>query len=110
MEGRQRLRERIERLQVEGEGRWKGGRKEEGGGGRGERKGEKAKRKRRKTVKYFPENYQLRLQRHTVADLPEPNPALGQDLSGEKWSISAEDEEHTNTVQSQLTSNRPKHS
>ena len=41
----------------------------------------------------------------SVADLPEPNPALGQDLSGEKWSISAEDEEHTNTVQSQLTSN-----
>ena len=34
----------------------------------------------------------------SVADLPEPNPALGQDLSGEKWSMSAEDGEHTNTV------------
>ena len=91
----------MERLWVGGEGRWKGGRKEEGGG---ERKGEKAKRERRRKVKYFPEKHQLRLQRHTVADLPEPNPALGQDLSGEKWSMSA-DEEQTNTVQSQLTSN-----
>ena len=51
MEGRQRVRERMERLWVGGEGRRKGGRKEEGR----ERKGEKAKRRR--TVKYFPEKH-----------------------------------------------------
>ena len=42
----------------------------------------------------------------SLANLPDPNPALGQDLSGENWSMSAGDEEQREQSHTPCNHNR----